>query len=430
MRILLVAYACHPKWGSESGAGWNLAVLLAQKYTVHVVTHTENREGIQKSAYKKLSGNRLSFSFLGDPFVNHPNRLIARIMSWFHYLRWLRKIAPDLKNIVQKENPDLIHHATYATWRFGIPWYRMRVPVIWGPLGGAAFFPAKFLQGLSLFGVVFEIFRNLGTLMGRFRPDVMQSCRRVAAILCGNGPDAEFIKKIRGSGTGVYVLSSAHFSPQELERFQTAGGNKDFHAPLQAFAGGICIGSKGIRFALEALAVARQMGSRIQYTIASTGPELRHLQKSVMQLGLADQVRFHAGFHGRAYEEALGKSHLFLMPSFREGSPRTILEAMLAGAVPVVCAASAQGEIVDEKVGFSVSIRSRTELVQGMADAMVRLDRNRRLLQAMSKQAQMKIVRDYNSKRFFDRLSEIYHLAKAGHPPGARTGWQGWALQF
>ena len=422
VRILLAAFACHPEQGSESGVGWKTACLLGEQYELLVLTHPRQKASIQQAQWDGKISPRVKFLFAGKDYQWHPNRLIARLQNWIEYKKWLAAASQEAPRLCKAYSIELIHHLTIGTWRLAPVLGPADIPVVWGPLGGAVLFPLRFLRGLSFSGAAFEVFRNLGTLLGRGGPAVTLSCHRAAAILCGNGPDAGFIKKIRGSGAGVYVLSSAHFSPQELERFQAAGSNKDFHAPLQAFAGGICIGSKGIRFALEALAVARQMGSRIQYTIASTGPELRHLQKSVMQLGLADQVRFHAGFHGRAYEEALGKSHLFLMPSFREGSPRTILEAMLAGAVPVVCAASAQGEIVDEKVGFSVSIRSRTELVQGMADAMVRLDRNRRLLQAMSKQAQMKIVRDFNSDRFLDRLSEIYHLAKAGYLPDARAG--------
>lgn len=422
MRILLSAFACHPEQGSESGVGWKTACLLGERYELLVLTHPRQKASIQQAQWDGKISPQVKFLFTGKDYQWHPNRLIARLQNWIEYKKWLRAASEEAVRLCKAYSIELIHHLTIGTWRLPPVQGPANIPVVWGPVGGAALFPVKFLQGLSFSGAAFEVFRNLGTLLGRGGSAVTLGCHRAAAILCGNGPDAEFIKKIRGSGAGVYVLSSAHFSPQELERFQAAGRNKDFHAPLYAFAGGICIGSKGLRFALEALGIARQMGSRIHYTIASTGPELRHLQKSVTELGLADQVQFHAGFHAKAYEEVLGQSHLFLMPSFREGSPRTILEAMLAGAVPVVCAASAQGEIVDEKVGFSVPIHSRRQLVQGMADALVRLDRDRHLLQAMSKQAQMKIVRDYNSNRFFDRLSEIYHLAKAGYPPDARAG--------
>lgn len=411
LKILLVAFACHPEWGSESAAGWNTALLLAQEHHVHVITHPENRAAIESFQLKGRLRENLTFSFLGKPFRNHPNRMVARLMSWLLYKQWLGMLKAEFPKILKKERPDLIHHVTFATWRIGVPWHEFGLPVVWGPLGGAANFPTRFLSGLSLGGATFEIIRNLGTWIGRRIPTVIRCCRRSQAIICGNSSDAAWIEKIRGQKNGIHVLSSAHFSFEEMERFQKAGEGKDFDVSLRAFAGGICIGSKGIRFALEALALARREGTRVQYVVACTGPELSHLQKTVRRLNLQDQVQFHPGFRGAAYAEILGKSHLFLLPSFREGSPRTILEAMLAGAVPLVCAASAQGEIVGKAEGFAAPIKSRKELVQCMASAIVRLDRDRAKLVAMSQAAQRKVRENNSSDSFLRKIGEIYGQA-------------------
>jgi glycosyltransferase involved in cell wall biosynthesis len=408
VKILLVAFACHPEWGSESAAGWGLARLLAQDHQVQVITHPENRAAIESFAFEPRIRQNLTFRFFGQPFKSHPNRMVARIMSWVLYRRWLADVLGAFGQVVRQEKPDLIHHATFATWRVGIPWFGLGTPVVWGPMGGAATFPLRFLGGLSFSGATFEIFRNFSTRLGRFAPGVTKSCRSAAAIICGNYADLVFIRQIRGNDDGIHVLSSAHFSPQEMEHFQKAGEAKDFHAPLQAFAGGICIASKGIQFALEALALARKEGTRIHYTVASTGPELCHLQKTVQKLNLQAQVEFHPGFKGQAYAKQLGRSHLFLLPSFREGSPRTILEAMMAGVVPVVCRASAQGEIVDDTVGACVPIGSRKELIHGLAKSMVRLDRNRALLADLSRTAQQRVRNHYSSSHFLLRIRQIY----------------------
>lgn len=411
MKIILVAFACHPEWGSESAAGWKMAMALAQEHQVHVITHPENRASIERVSRDWGIRQNLTFSFSGLPFKNHPNRMVARIMSWVLYKKWLKEAQMVMPQIIREQKPDLIHHATFATWRIGIPWHGFGLPVIWGPLGGAASFPAQFLPGLSLPGGAFELFRNLGTWVGCRTPAVIRCCRKSQAIICGNGPDAALIQKIRGRAAGVHVLSSAHFSASDIERLQKAAQKKDFQEPLQAFAGGICIGSKGISFALKAVALARQEGARIHYTVASTGPELSHLQKIVTQLDLGDRVRFHPGFRGSDYIDMLGASHLFLLPSFREGSPRTILEAMLAGAVPVVCDASAQGEIVGEKEGFAIPIQSREGLIRGLADALVRLDRDRSLLGSMSQAAQQKARDHFNSDHFLRQMGKIYEEA-------------------
>jgi len=411
MKVLLIASACHPEIGSESAAGWKLALNLAGQYAVHVITQAENRDAILKFRFDSKISQNLAFTFIGSPPRSYQNRMIARIMSWVIYFKWLREVEARLAEILKQEQPDLIHHATIATWRVGIPWLGYGIPVVWGPLGGAATFPARFLGGLSVSGAFFEVFRNIGNSVGRFIPSVKRSCRGAAAVICGNKADAEFIKKIRGNISGVHVLSSVQFSAQEFERFQQASEIKEPDAPLQAFAGGICIGSKGIQFALEALALANEEGTRVSFTVASFGPELGHLKKVASKLGLQSQVRFHAGFQGIAYEEILGKSHVFLLPSFREGSPRTILEAMLAGAVPVVCRASAQGEIVDDKVGFAIPPTSRRELVRGLTDALILLDRDRERLKKMSRFAQSKVLANNRSESFLQKMGSIYQEA-------------------
>ncbi len=416
MKVLLSAFACHPVLGSESAAGWKLALLLARNHRVHVLTQNENRSAIENYQFDPQTSGKITFSFLGPFYKKHSNRMIARIMSWVHYLRWLREVGRALGPIVQKEEPALIHHATIATWRIGIPFFGFGVPVVWGPLGGAARFPAQFLSGLSISGAAFEIVRNLGNEFGRYLPSVVRSCRRAAAIICGNEADASFIKKIRKRNSGVHVLSSAYFSEGEMDQFRVGGLQKEPNATLQAFAGGICIGSKGMQFALEAIALARQAGVKIDYTIASFGPELAHLQQTTEKLKLQEQVRFHPGFRGKAYVDILGKSHIFLMPSFREGSPRTILEAMLAGAVPVVCRASAQGEIVDEKVGFAAPIGSRRELVAHLARVLIQLDRNRPLLQKMGQAAQEKVTANHSFARFAQQIEDIYQSAILAKP--------------
>lgn len=408
MKVILIAFGCNPEQGSESAVGWTMALLLAQRHQVRVVTQECNRSAVARFRFGDEIQKNLTFYYVGSTERTYQNRMVARIMSWVSYKKWLTQAQDEFAQILRKEKPDLIHHVTIATWRVGIPWMGFGIPVVWGPLGGAAKFPLRFLGGLSFSGGSFEIVRNIGTYVGRMLPSVIKSCRSAVAIICANGLDAGFLDQIRGQKKGLYVLSSAHFSVKEVKRFEKAGERKEPYAPLQAFAGGICIGSKGIRFALEALALARQKGTRVEFTVASYGPELNFLKHITRKLKLCDQVLFHDGFRGEAYDTALGKSHVFLLPSFREGSPRTILEAMLAGVVPVVCKASAQGEIVDAKVGFAIPISSPHELLWGLAEALILLDHDRELLQSMSRAAQSKVSENYSEKSFLTKIESIY----------------------
>ena len=60
MRILAFAYACEPGRGSEPGAGWSWARMLAGLGETWVVTRANNREAIE--AYNELVAHHGVFS--------------------------------------------------------------------------------------------------------------------------------------------------------------------------------------------------------------------------------------------------------------------------------------------------------------------------------------------------------------------------------
>ena len=48
MKILLSAYACEPRKGSEPGVGWSAALLLSDEHDVWVLTRANNRAAIER----------------------------------------------------------------------------------------------------------------------------------------------------------------------------------------------------------------------------------------------------------------------------------------------------------------------------------------------------------------------------------------------
>ena len=96
------------------------------------------------------------------------------------------------------------------------------------------------------------------------------------------------------------------------------------------------IGTKGVSLALRALARVAKQGMDFHYTVAGGGPEVKSLKSLCHKLDLDDKVEFHTGYAGNDYVRALHGSDVYLLPSFREGTPVTLLEAYLAGCYPVV----------------------------------------------------------------------------------------------
>lgn len=84
---------------------------------------------------------------------------------------------------------------------------------------------------------------------------------------------------------------------------------------------------------LEAIAVLKQQGRRIQLCLAGDGPRKAHLHRLTQELGLEDRVLFHGARHD--IPELLGASDLFIFATKTEGFPLALIEAMSAGT-PII----------------------------------------------------------------------------------------------
>ena len=108
---------------------------------------------------------------------------------------------------------------------------------------------------------------------------------------------------------------------------------------------------KGLPLLLDAIAVVRAHHPDVRLTLVGDGPSRASLVASVQRLGLADCVTF-TGYRTQAeVREILSTVDVFALPSFFEGIPVSLMEAM-AGGVPVV-ASNLPGiaELVEDGVG-------------------------------------------------------------------------------
>jgi glycosyltransferase involved in cell wall biosynthesis len=411
MKVLVSAIACHPRQGSEAGVGWKTVAALRRKHDLHVLTSAANKEAIESAVGSdNLSG--ISFTFFGSRAPYHENRLVARFQSWLRYLNWIEESQRVAAQLHTRCGFDLVHHVTYSSWRVPSPLWSLGIPLVWGPVGGIAEFPVHLLGSLSATSASFELLRNAMNWQS-FRSGSLRKCLcKASAIVCSNRETFAALQRVRGNADGMYILSPTFFTSDQMAFFRLDAAAKDPAVPLRCFAGGNMIGSKGLIFALDAITLAKQRGADIRLLIASGGPEIPYLKNAVRRMGLESNVEFHSGFSGAAYREQLHLAHVFLLPSFRENAPGTILEAMLAGCVPVIVDASAQGDIVNEDCGFKVPIRSACEISEGIAEALMQVYRNPELRIRKGRASSQLIGSRFNAESYVEAMDMIYKHAR------------------
>lgn len=87
--------------------------------------------------------------------------------------------------------------------------------------------------------------------------------------------------------------------------------------------------NKGIRYAIESVALLRDRGIDAIYVVAGEGEERASLEKLSAKLGVSDRV-FLPGFIAEAAQNLTGFD-MYILPSIKEGTPYVLLEADTAG---------------------------------------------------------------------------------------------------
>lgn len=136
--------------------------------------------------------------------------------------------------------------------------------------------------------------------------------------------------------------------PALYQASETRG--QDPEAPEIIFIGRLAA-IKGVALLIDAVDELIQTVPRLRLTLVGDGPERSQLEAQVAALGLADHVTF-TGYLGQKDVAArLARADIFALPSFAEGVPVVLMEAMAAG-LPVV---TSQVAGISELVGDGVS---------------------------------------------------------------------------
>jgi glycosyltransferase involved in cell wall biosynthesis len=413
MKVLISAIACHPQLGSESKVGWDAALAISDIPAVtacHVMTHSVNRDAIHREQASGKAGKTV-FHFFGEPFEYHPSRMVARLQSWLIFRKWQARLLPFAATLHHRHRFEITHHVTYVTWRVASPLWQLPVPFVWGPIGGTGLLPYGFFGILSTPSKLFEIARQASGLAASRSRAFLDCATKSSLVVAANEETEIFFRRFRPTAP-IKRLSPVFFSPQQMAVLRDSPRLvPKVKRPLHLFAGGNLEGRKGVALALETIAELKQRGVDVQYTFGGHGPELHSLQTLARTLGIEDCVEFHQGFHREEYVRRLKESDIYFLPSFRETTPITLLEAALAGCYPVVADNSGAGEIVRRIGGKAVSSHNRAQIVSQLADALQWCESHREYCAAAASDISAKAAEEFGRAKYVKRINEIYEEA-------------------
>lgn len=410
MKILVAGYACNPYGGSEPGVGWAAVCRIARRHDVWVLTDIHNKAGWDKGYQEGIIPENVQVRFLRDRSACSENRFIAHLQSWLNLASFNRQVLKAAQEWHREIGFDLCHQVTIAGWRMPSPLWQLPIPFVWGPIGGAGYIPPAFRGILSPSARAFERLRDVNTFLSS-RSKAFAGCiQNTAMVFAANEETLQFLQPFR-NGLPLVKLPIASFHPERVEQLRRPMGRVREEGPIRLFAGGNMEGRKGISLALRALALVAAKGIDFRYTVAGGGPEIPALKTLCHTLGLDSRVEFHPGFQGDGYLAALHQCDVYFLPSFRESTPVTLLEACLAGCYPVVADTSAQGEIVRLVGGKAVPVVDPDSLIQGLADAVAWCHEHPGLLEGVATKAAEAVSLHFSGSSYEQVVEDAYALA-------------------
>lgn len=174
----------------------------------------------------------------------------------------------------------------------------------------------------------------------------------------------------------------------------------------------VCVGrlaeQKGQLLLLDAAALLLQKQIPFQLVLAGNGEMRSIIEDRIKDLRLGGKVRITGWLSNAAVKQEMLGSRLFVLPSFAEGLPVVLMEALALGRPVITTYVAGIPELVDAEVGWLVPAGSVDRLANALEQALATpIDR----LNAMGKTGAARVAEQHDIQREAGKLAELFKRA-------------------
>ena len=381
--MLVSCYACDPELGSEPGMGGNWVLQLARHHDLWVLTE-QNHYAPALADYLERHCPELkpAIHIVGIPRRRFGENLWHDFFYYWTYRCWQKDAYREAQRLAEQIDFDLVHQLNMIGYREPGYLWKLPIPFVWGPIGGHAQMPWRFLGALGPRGAFQYGIRNvLNWLQMRTSHRVKEAMRKATVLLAATREDQAAIRRIHGRD--VVLLNEQGTTPiASITKREPFDGQR----PLRVVWCGIFVARKALPLALRVLQiVAREIP--IELHIVGSGACEGEWKSLAERLGVAAFCCWHGMLPHAQALEIIQRSDVMLLTSLQEGTPAVVVEAIQSG-VPVICHDKCGfSTVVTEASGVKVPVKNPRLSSESFAEAMVRLARNPELLQSLSQGA-------------------------------------------
>lgn len=301
-----------------------------------------------------------------------------------HDMRTIR----SLKNFFHNEKPDLLFTSTIK-------------PVIYGCIAAKAVHVPKIYAAITGLGYVFETDKILKKIINCIGVNLYKfALSGISGVFFQNYDDRKLFEKLNiVNGTPIYMAAGTGV---DLEKFSLAPFPSERNIRFLLIAR--LLEAKGLREYAKAATILKKTWPTSCFQLlgppeygrgAISANEIEKWQASgaIDYLGQTNDVRPY-----------IANSHVAVLPSWREGMPTSIMEAMAMGRPAVVANSPGCRELVTEGInGFL----SRPHDAISLAGAMENFLRKPALISEMGKKSRMIVQEKFDAQKVAKYMYEV-----------------------
>lgn len=162
---------------------------------------------------------------------------------------------------------------------------------------------------------------------------------------------------------------------------------------------------KGVPILFESIAQLHQQGYELTLTLLGDGPDRAFLENLAREMNIQHCVNFKGFVDQTTIATTLKASDIFVLPSFAEGIPVALMEAMAIGLPVITTYVGGITELViDQQTGLVVYPSD----VNGLANAIAKYLDNPALCQEIAQRARAMVEQEFNIEDQVDKLADLF----------------------
>lgn len=406
MKILYDCFSCSPYYGSDEGIGWIWPYIMREKHEIWALVRKDRRPDIEKYC-SEHSINNIHFIYCDIPdclnfyYKNLAKRKNGAIDFLLYQFLWQFPAYHAAKKVHKKVHFDIIHHVATNDFRLLGRLYKLDVPLIIGPIGGAQEIPNG-LKEYSGGHEKSELFRKLINRIFTAFPGYRKAIRRAYRIYFSNDETLNYLFP-KNAPKKCKILSEVGIEEEKC------GSHKktDISDSVRFLWAGRIEYRKGLVLLTDVL---RKLPLEKPWTmtICGDGSQKQEIEAIVQKEAYRNRVIFTGKLSYKDMMTQYDSSDVFVFPSLRETTGTVLVEAMSHG-LPVICLKQGGGKtLVTEESGILVSVQDKNICIEEFSDAMKSFINNPEKVCSMGNQAIKHVLKQYTWTEKCKYMEHVY----------------------